>query len=100
MKSMSSKIRRILLSSCIIISMLIFITFFQGCDGFRIGNSFLKKPPSSGVNIDSVFSNPTTAKQVLWHAYQTLPWGGLAITGPYDTDGLCKDPLASITDIS
>jgi hypothetical protein len=75
------------------------IVIIQGCNGFRIGNSFLNKPPNTGVDEDSVFSNPVTAKQVLWHAYQTMPITTLKVNYRYDTQVMCNDPLAAITDI-
>lgn len=96
---MMKRINQIVKKGWLAALVLTFIVLLQGCKGFRVGNHFLAKPPSSGESLDSVFSNPVTAKQVLWHAYQTLPWGSLTIAGPYDTNVLCDDPLAAVTDI-
>lgn len=44
-----------------------------GCDDFKFGNSFLEKPISDEMNIDSVFSKKVYAEQQLAQAYKSLP---------------------------
>jgi hypothetical protein len=73
------------------------IIMFYGCRNAHIGNAFLEKPPSTDSNIDTVFSRAKYAKQFLWGAYRTLPYG--LYGGNYDATLMQDDPLADITDI-
>ena len=50
------------------------------CEDFDLGDSFLQKPPSVDITIDTVFSNAEYARRVLWNSYDKLPFG-LPITG-------------------
>lgn len=46
-----------------------------GCDEFEVGNSFLEQPPELKYSLDSAFVNAERAREVLWTAYSTLPYG-------------------------
>lgn len=50
-----------------------FSLVFVGCDDFKFGNSFLEKPLSDEVNIDSVYAHKVYAEQALAQIYHTLP---------------------------
>lgn len=43
-----------------------------GCD---VGNSFLEQPPELKYSLDSAFATAERAREVLWNAYSTLPYG-------------------------
>lgn len=90
-------IHRLLLPSCLIIVAFL----FYSCNNLDVGNAFLKKPPQTSTTLDSIFSRAKFAKQFLWGAYRTLPYGLMYETGnsPYDGDLMQDDPLANITDI-
>jgi hypothetical protein len=45
------------------------------CDEFEFGNSFLEQPPELKYSLDSAFVNAERAREVLWNAYSTLPYG-------------------------
>lgn len=44
-----------------------------GCEDFKFGNSFLEKPLSDEVNIDSVYAKKVYAEQALAQVYHSLP---------------------------
>jgi hypothetical protein len=76
------------------------VIIIYGCNGFRVGNHFLAKPPSIDITKDTVFNNPTYAKGVLVHAYEAMYFGMGVTNGPYNTHVLGdNDPLAALTDI-
>ena len=55
---------------------LLFISSVMGlssCEDFKLGNDFLEKPLSDGMNIDSVFSRKVYAEQQLAQTYHSLP---------------------------
>jgi hypothetical protein len=95
--------KRTLIKSALVVSLFILSVFIMdGCDGFRVGNAFLEKPPSTTVNQDTVFSEADKAKKFLWHTYESLPYGIPLFPndkGPYDNNMLYGDPLAILTDI-
>jgi hypothetical protein len=77
----------------------------QCTDPPSLGNNFIEKPPSQDVTQDTVFSDADLAKQFLWGAYRTLPYGPGAVEGagsdvPYDRDKLRFAMLSSLTDIN
>ncbi len=80
-------------------STVLFLTTLISCDGLKVGNDFLEKPPSEDVTLDTIFSRADAAKEFLWHAYEALPYG-LPVDGAYDTDVLYGDVLACLTDIN
>lgn len=45
----------------------------SACEDFKLGNDFLEKPLSDGMNIDSVFSKKVYAEQQLAQTYHSLP---------------------------
>ena len=45
------------------------------CEDFDLGESFLQKPPSVDITIDTVFSTAEYARRVLWNSYDKLPFG-------------------------
>ena len=45
------------------------------CDEFELGNAFLEQPPELKYSLDSAFVNAERAREVLWNAYSTLPYG-------------------------
>jgi hypothetical protein len=51
------------------------IHLLTGCDDFELGNSFLEQPPELKYSLDSAFVNAERAREVLWNAYSTLPYG-------------------------
>lgn len=57
------------------VSFLLSLFIFTGCDGFKIGNSFLEKPTGGSVTKEDIFSSAENAKDFLWHAYVSLPFG-------------------------
>lgn len=76
------------------------VVILSGCDGFRIGNAFLEKPASEGVNKDTVFSNATFATELLTHAYETM-FSGIGQPGAYDTRLMGDNAqLSALTDIN
>jgi len=48
------------------------ISVLTGCE---IGDSFLEQPPELKYSLDSAFVNAERAREVLWNAYSTLPYG-------------------------
>ena len=46
-----------------------------GCDEFKIGSAFLEQPPELKYSLDSAFVTAQRAREVLWNAYSTLPYG-------------------------
>lgn len=54
-----------------ILTLSAFISY--SCEDFKFGNSFLEKPLSNEMNIDSVFSKKVYAEQQLAQVYHTLP---------------------------
>ncbi|MDR1089957.1 MAG: RagB/SusD family nutrient uptake outer membrane protein, partial [Prevotella sp.] len=46
-----------------------------GCDDFKLGDSFLEQPPELKYSLDSAFTHAERAREVLWNAYSTLPYG-------------------------
>lgn len=48
-------------------------TVLTGCEDFKVGESFLEKPISNELNIDTVFSKKIYAEQALAEAYHALP---------------------------
>lgn len=80
-----------------------------GCQKFEVGNSFLAAPPELSYSIDSVFVNSARAKELLWNAYSTLPYGlGFFVDikgAPAAVKGglggnTYKTPLWSMTDLT
>jgi len=51
------------------------VSVLTGCDDFGLGNSFLEQPPELKYSLDSAFVNAERAREVLWNAYSTLPYG-------------------------
>lgn len=45
------------------------------CEDFALGESFLQKPPSTDITIDTIFSTAEYAQRVLWNSYDYLPYG-------------------------
>lgn len=85
----------------VVIPILLLGSGLLGCtDPVRVGNNFLEKPPSQGFIKDSVFSSATRAKEFLWHAYESLPYGPGEVAGPYNKRKVQYDMLASLTDIN
>lgn len=71
----------------------------QGCDS--LGGSFLEEPPGQDVTKDTVFSDANSARQFLWNAYRTLPYGpGEVSDTEYNKRQVQGDMLASLTDIN
>ena len=66
------------------------------CEDLKFGNSFLQKPPSSDVTIDTVFNSAEYARRILWFSYQKLPFG-LAI-GNQETMHIST--IEGLTDLS
>lgn len=46
---------------------------FSACEDLKFGESFLEKPVSNELNIDSVFNKKIYAEQALAEAYHSLP---------------------------
>lgn len=55
------------------LTVLSLVGVLAGCDDFKFGDSFLEKPISDEMNIDSVFSKKVYAEQQLAQAYKSLP---------------------------
>ena len=51
-----------------------------GCEKWEVGDRFISQPPELAYSIDSVFANERRAKELLWHAYNTLPFGLPTVT--------------------
>ncbi len=51
------------------------ITMVIGCEKIKVGDEFFSDPPELSYTLDSVFSSSNRAKELLWNAYATLPWG-------------------------
>jgi hypothetical protein len=97
---MMKRRKQLVISIWVIAFMWVLLVTTQGCQKFAVGNAFLNKPPGEDVTIDTVFSNPKYAKQILTYAYETLPSGNGDNKIPYDGDLVGdNDPLASLTDI-
>ncbi len=47
----------------------------NGCEDIKFGNAFLEQPPELSYSLDSTFVNAERAREVLWNAYSTLPYG-------------------------
>jgi len=80
-----------------------------GCEEIKIGNDFLSKPPEISYSLDSVFSSADRAREALWNAYSTLPWGMpyvfvTDVDGRYDIPGnrggIGCCPLWDLTDLT
>lgn len=69
---------------------------FTACEDLKFGDSFLQKPPSVDITIDTVFSKAEYARRVLWNSYQYLPWG--LPTSDYNA-AMCDGTFEAITDI-
>ncbi len=82
-----------------VVAALLLFVLLNGCDGLRVGNDFLDKPPGGDVTLDTVFSRASAAKKFLWHAYSSLPYGLPLSSGPYDVNVLYGDVYACLTDI-
>src|SRR5699024_3404090 len=85
---------------------ILLLVILNGCNGLRVGNDFLEKPPGEDVTLDTIFSRATAAKEFLWHTYETLPFG-LPLypkigngSRSYDNNVLYGDVLACLTDIN
>lgn len=46
-----------------------------GCEEKELGDDFISKPPELDYTKDSVFQSERRAKELLWNAYSTLPFG-------------------------
>ena len=46
-----------------------------GCQDLKFGDAFLEKPPSSEVDINTIYGDAAYARRALWAAYRTLPYG-------------------------
>lgn len=51
------------------------LAVLASCEDFALGDSFLQKPPSGDVTIDTIFSKAESARRVLWNSYDKLPYG-------------------------
>ncbi len=51
------------------------IAMFFGCGEIEMGNAFLEQPPELSYSLDSAFVSAERAREVLWTAYSTLPYG-------------------------
>ena len=67
MKSIKLNISHILILGLFVITL--------GCEELELGNDFLSKPPELDYTLDSAFANAERAKEVLWNAYSTMPYG-------------------------
>ena len=67
------------------------------CEDFDLRDSFLQKPPSVDITIDTVFSNAEYARRVLWNSYDKLPFG-LPITGRKTV--MNKGTVEGLTDLA
>lgn len=100
-----TQIKRTSINLVVVVSFLVLLVAMNGCDGFKVGNAFLKKPPGGAVTQDTVFSSAERAKKFLWHAYESLPFGlpTWPKTGnnsrPYDNNVMWGDMLVCLTDI-
>ena len=78
---------------------LLLLVSLQGCDS--VGGSFLEEPPGQDVTKDTVFSDANSAKQFLWNAYRTLPYGpGEVSDTEYNKRQVQGDLLSSLTDLN
>ncbi len=73
---------------------------FSCTDFTSLGDSFLEKPPSQDVTIDTIFSRADLAERFLTNNYRTLPYGPAQVNGPYDKNKLARAMLAALTDIN
>lgn len=83
---------RISLKNILVVSSLVW--FGTACDDFKFGNSFLEKPISDEMNLDSVFAKKEYAEQQLNNVYHSLP-DFMAIDGR-----LGWSILESVTDLA
>ncbi len=67
------------------------------CKEIRLGNSFLEKPPSVDVTLDTIFSNLEFAQRFLAGAYTTLPYG---LPKNWEDSNMNLDFLECLTDIN
>lgn len=60
----------------IVLSLFVLLVItLTSCDEFELGNAFLEQPPELKYSLDSAFVNAERAREVLWNAYSTLPYG-------------------------
>lgn len=57
----------------IIFSITVGALFFVGCEDLKFGNSFLDKPLSTDITLDTVFTSKKYADQALAEVYHSLP---------------------------
>jgi hypothetical protein len=77
------------------------VLIVQSCtDPLEVGNDFFREPVTVDINQDSIFAKAESAESFLFNAYRSLPYGPAATAGPFDTDEINFDPLASLTDIN
>jgi len=74
-----------------------------GCERLEFGNDFLSKPPELSYSLDSVWVSADRAREVLWNAYTTLPWGLPTFNGggspfPGNQGGMGPIPIWQLTD--
>ena len=79
------------------ISVVVLGVMSLSCEDFDLGQSFLQKPPSVDITIDTVFSNAEYARRVLWNSYDKLPFG-LPITGRKTV--MNKGTIEGLTDLA
>ena len=83
--------------SYIVTGILSILLVATSCEDLSFGNSFLQKPPSTDVTIDTIFAKGEYAKRVLWRSYGLLPYG-------METNGfwtqMCMSTIEGFTDLN
>lgn len=101
MKAIVKRFKQIPATIAIPVIICVILAGMQACTNpLEVGNDFLEKPPSVDVTKDSIFTDADKAKNFLFHAYRSLPYGPGSVAGPYDTNELYRAPLASLTDMN
>lgn len=78
-----------------LLPIIIIIIISTSCEEIKVGNEFLSQPPELDYTLDSVFAKSSRAKEVLWNAYSTLPYG----LGELPPDPTKPFPYWDLTDI-
>ena len=83
--------------SYIVTGILSILLVATSCEDLSFGNSFLQKPPSTDVTIDTIFAKGEYAKRILWRSYGLLPYG-------METNGfwtqMCMSTIEGFTDLN
>lgn len=80
--------------------LLLSLLLYSSCEKIEVGNDFLAQPPELDYSLDSVFASSERAKEILWNAYSTLPWGLGIQTGSEIPVGTGTFPLWNLTDLT